>query len=310
MERYGSDKPDLRFDLELKEITGIFSESELKIFKNVVKSGGSIKCIVVHEGDQFSRKELDDLVDLAKSGGAGGLAWIKIGSEMEFQSPITKFLSETEIKALTDTLNLKVNDLILIVADKFRTACEVLGDIRVHLAKKLELTNKDVFEFVWVYDFPLFEWDENEKRLTSVHHPFTRPDENGEKLLEDEPLKAKSLSYDIVLNGEEIGGGSIRINESRLQHKIFKLLNIDDDMIEENFGFLVNALEFGAPPHGGIALGMDRMVMVLGKLDTIREVMAFPKTQSAIGLLTGSPSEVSEKQLEEVHISISVEEEE
>lgn len=310
LERYGSDKPDLRFDLELKEITGIFSESELKIFKNVVKSSGSIKCIVIPEGNQFSRKELDDLVDLAKSGGAGGLAWIKIGSEMKFQSPITKFLSETEIKALTDTLNLKVNDLILIVADKFRTTCEVLGDIRVHLAKKLELTNKDVFEFVWVYDFPLFEWDENEKRLTSVHHPFTRPDENGEKLLEDEPLKAKSLSYDIVLNGEEIGGGSIRINESRLQHKIFKLLNIDDDMIEENFGFLVNALEFGAPPHGGIALGMDRMVMVLGKLDTIREVMAFPKTQSAIGLLTGSPSEVSEKQLKEVHISISVEEEE
>ena len=310
MERYGSDKPDLRFDLELKEITGIFSESELKIFKNVVRSGGSIKCIVVPEGGQLSRKELDDLVDLAKSSGAGGLAWIKIGSEMEFQSPITKFLSETEIKALTDTLNLKVNDLVLIVADKFKTACEVLGDIRVHLAKKLDLIEKDVFEFVWVHDFPLFEWDENEKRLTSVHHPFTRPDEDGEKLLEKEPLKAKSLSYDIVLNGEEIGGGSIRINESSLQHKIFKLLNIDDDMIEENFGFLVKALEFGAPPHGGIALGMDRMVMVLGKLDTIREVMAFPKTQSAVGLLTGSPSEVSEKQLKEVHIDISRDEEE
>jgi len=310
MERYGSDKPDLRFDLELKEITGIFSESELKIFKNVVKSGGSIKCIVVPGGNQFSRKELDDLVDLAKSSGAGGLAWIKIGSEMEFQSPITKFLSEAEIKALTDTLNLKVNDLVLIVADKFKTACEVLGDIRIHLAKKLDLTDEDVFEFVWVYDFPLFEWDENEERLTSVHHPFTRPDEDGEKLLEEEPLKAKSLAYDIVLNGEEIGGGSIRINESSLQHKIFKLLNIDEDTIEENFGFLVKALEFGAPPHGGIALGMDRMVMVLGKLDTIREVMAFPKTQSAVGLLTGSPSEVSEKQLKEVHISINKDEEE
>ena len=310
MEKYGSDKPDLRFGLELKEITEIFSESELKIFKNIVKSGGSIKCIVVPEGDRFSRKELDGLVDLARSSGAGGLAWIKIGNEMEFQSPITKFLSETEIKALTDTLNLKVNDLVLVVADKFKTACEVLGDIRIHLAKKLDLIEKDVFEFVWVHDFPLFEWDENEKRLTSVHHPFTRPDEDGEKLLEEEPLKAKSLSYDIVLNGEEIGGGSIRINESSLQHKIFKLLNIDDDMIEENFGFLVKALEFGAPPHGGIALGMDRMVMVLGKLDTIREVMAFPKTQSAVGLLTGSPSEVSEKQLKEVHINISRDEEE
>ncbi|MES0340831.1 MAG: aspartate--tRNA ligase [Candidatus Humimicrobiaceae bacterium] len=309
MERYGSDKPDLRFDLELEEITEIFSESELKIFRNVVKSGGSIKCIVVPEGDKFTRKELDELVDLAKSSGAGGLAWIKIGSEMEFQSPITKFLSESEIKALTDTLNLKVNDLVLIVADKFKTTCEVLGDVRIHLAKKLELIDKDVFEFVWVYDFPLFDWDDNEKRLTSVHHPFTCPDEDGEKLLDKEPLKAKSLAYDIVLNGEEIGGGSIRINKSSLQQKIFKLLNIDDDMIEENFGFLVKALEFGVPPHGGIALGLDRMVMVLGKLDTIREVIAFPKTQSAVGLLTGSPSGVSDKQLEEVHINIIADEE-
>jgi len=309
MEKYGSDKPDLRFGLELKEITEIFSESELKIFKNIVKSGGSIKCIVVPEGERFSRKELDGLVDLARSSGAGGLAWIKIGNEMEFQSPITKFLSKPEVKALTDTLKLKKNDLVLIVADKFKTACGVLGDIRVHLAKKLDLIDSDAFEFVWVHDFPLFEWDDNEKRLTSVHHPFTRPDEDGEKLLEEEPLKAKSLAYDIVLNGEEIGGGSIRINESSLQRKIFKLLNIDEDTIEENFGFLVKALDFGVPPHGGIALGMDRMVMVLGKLDTIREVIAFPKTQSAVGLLTGSPSAVTEKQLEEVHINISRDEE-
>jgi aspartyl-tRNA synthetase len=309
MEKYGSDKPDLRFDLELEEITEIFSESELKIFRNVVKSGGSIKCIIVPEGDKFTRKELDKLVDLAKSSGAGGLAWIKIGSEMEFQSPITKFLSESEIKALTDTLNLKANDLVLIVADKFKTTCEVLGDVRIHLAKKLELIDKDVFEFVWVYDFPLFDWDDNEKRLTSVHHPFTCPDEDGEKLLDKEPLKAKSLAYDIVLNGEEIGGGSIRINKSSLQQKIFKLLNMDDGMIEDNFGFLVKALEFGVPPHGGIALGLDRMVMVLGKLDTIREVIAFPKTQSAVGLLTGAPSGVSDKQLEEVHIKIIADEE-
>jgi aspartyl-tRNA synthetase len=310
MERYGSDKPDLRFGLELKEITGIFSGSKLKIFNNVVKSGGSIKCIVVPGGDRFSRKELDDLLALAKSNGAGGLAWIKIGSEMEVQSPITKFLSEAEIKDLINTLNLKVNDLVLIIADKFKITCEVLGDIRVHLAKKLDIINNDVFEFVWVYDFPLFEWDENEKRLTSIHHPFTHPDKDGEKLLEEEPLKAKSLAYDIVLNGEEIGGGSIRINESCLQHKIFELLGIDSETIEENFGFLVKALEFGAPPHGGIALGMDRMVMVLGKLDTIREVIAFPKTQSAVGLLTGSPSEVSGKQLKEVHINIALDEEE
>ncbi|MCK5567267.1 MAG: aspartate--tRNA ligase [Actinomycetia bacterium] len=309
METYGSDKPDLRYGLELKDITEVFLKSELKIFKNVINSGGIIKCIVVPEGDRFSRKELDDLVDLAKSSGAKGLAWIRTGDEMEFQSPITKFLTQDEIKALTNTLSLGKNNLILMVADEFKTTCKVLGDIRVDLAKKLDLTGKDVYEFVWVYDFPLFEWDENEKRLTSVHHPFTRPDEDGIKSLEDDPLKARSLSYDIVLNGQEIGGGSIRINESKLQKRIFKLLNIDDETIEENFGFLVKALDFGVPPHGGIALGMDRIVMILGKLDTIREVIAFPKTQSAIGLLTGSPSMVTDKQLEEVHIEIKLEEE-
>ena len=309
METYGSDKPDLRYGLELKDITEVFSGSELKIFKNVIDSGGIIKCIVVPEGDRFSRKELDGLVDLAKSSGAGGLAWIRTGNEIEFQSPITKFLTEDEIKALTNTLSLEKNNLILIVADEFKTTCKVLGDIRVHLAKKLDLAGKDVYEFVWVYGFPLFEWDENEKRLTSVHHPFTRPDEDGIKSLEDDPLKARSLAYDIVLNGEEIGGGSIRINESKLQQKIFKLLNMSDDTIEENFGFLVKALDFGIPPHGGIALGMDRIVMVLGKLDTIREVIAFPKTQSAVDLLTGSPSIVTDKQLEEVHIKVKLEEE-
>ena len=310
MERYGSDKPDIRYGLELKDITGVFSGSELRIFKNVIETGGSIKCIVVQEGGRLSRKELDELVDLAKSSGAGGLAWIRTGSEMEFQSPITKFLTGAEIKALTNTLNLEKNNLILIVADKFKIACEVLGAIRIHLAKKLGLISKDIFEFVWINDFPLFEWDENEKRLTSVHHPFTCPDEDGIKSLEDDPLKTRSLAYDIVLNGEEIGGGSIRINESKLQNRIFKLLNMDDETIEENFGFLVRALDFGAPPHGGIALGMDRLVMILGKLDTIREVIAFPKTQSAVGLLTGSPSAVTDKQLKEVHIKVDIKEEE
>jgi len=302
MEKYGSDKPDLRYGLKISDISDIFSNSGLKIFKKVVDSGGFIKCIVVPDSSGLSRKDLDGLVDLAKSSGAGGLAWIRIKEDMNFQSPIAKFLSDDEISALKETLNLGKNNLVLIVADKFKISCEVLGDLRVHLGRKLDLVKKDVFNFVWIYDFPLFDWDENEKRPTSVHHPFTSPDEEGKKILDSDPLKAKSMAYDIVLNGQEIGGGSIRINDVSLQNKIFELLKIDKKTIEENFGFLVEALSFGAPPHGGIAIGMDRLVMILGGLDTIREVIAFPKTQSATGLLTGSPSRVSKKQLDEVYI--------
>jgi len=310
MEKYGSDKPDLRFGLEICDITNIFTNSGLKIFKKAADSGDSIKCIVVPDSFGLSRKDLDGMVDIARSSGAGGLAWIRINEDLSFQSPIAKFLSEDEINALKKTLNLQKNSLILIVADKFKISCEVLGDLRVHLGKKLDLIEKDVFKFVWIYDFPLFDWDKNEKRPASVHHPFTSPDEEGKKLLDSRPLEAKSMAYDIVLNGQEIGGGSIRINDVDLQNKIFELLKIDKKTIERNFGFLVEALSFGAPPHGGIALGMDRIVMILGGLDTIREVIAFPKTQSATGLLTGSPSRVSKKQLDEVSIKVVETEEE
>jgi len=304
MEKYGSDKPDLRYELEISDISDIFSNSGLKIFKKVIDSGGFIKCIVVPDSSGLSRKDLDELVDIAKSSGAGGLAWIRINEDINFQSPIAKFLSDDETSALKETLSLENNNLVLIVADKFKTSCEVLGDLRVHLAKKLDLVKKDIFKFVWIYGFPLFDWDENEKRPTSVHHPFTSPDEEGKKILNSNPLEAKSMAYDIVINGQEVGGGSIRINDVSLQNKIFELLKIDKKTIEENFGFLVEALSFGAPPHGGIAIGMDRLVMILGGLDTIREVIAFPKTQSAIGLLTGSPSRVSKKQLDEVSIKV------
>jgi len=310
MEKYGSDKPDLRFELTVKDISGIFAKSGLKIFKKAVDSGGNVKCLVVPDAAAFSRRDLDELVDIAKDSGAGGLAWIRINEDMSFQSPIAKFLSEEEIKDLTSTLGLEPGNLILIVADNFKISCEVLGDLRIHLAKKLDLIKKDVFEFIWVYDFPLFEWDENEKRLTSIHHPFTSPDEEGKKILDKEPLKAKSKAYDIVLNGNEIGGGSIRIHDIKLQHKIFELMDIDENTIQENFGFLIEALSYGAPPHGGIALGMDRLAMLLSGNNTIRDVIAFPKTQSAVGLLTGSPSSVTKKQLDEVFIkTIGIEKE-
>jgi len=305
MEIYGTDKPDLRFGLTLKDISDVFGKSELKIFKNALKNDdGCIKSIVVEDFSGLTRKELDDIVEIAKKSGAGGLAWIKIEKNISFQSPIAKFISEEEKKDLIKTLNLKEKNLILIVADKFTVACRTLGIIRKHLAGKLKLVNKDELNFTWVYDFPLFEWDDNEKRLNPVHHPFTKPDEKTIGYLDKDPLRFSSEAYDIVLNGEEIGGGSLRINDSSLQRKIFRILDMDEKKIKENFGFFIEAMEYGVPPHGGIALGMDRLVMLLGKLDSIREVIAFPKTQSAVCMLTGSPSSVTEEQLREVYINI------
>jgi len=310
MEKYGSDKPDLRYKLTISDVSEIFSESDFKIFKNAVESGRLVKCLVVSESWNPSRKDLDSLVNIAKVSGAGGLSWIRVCDDLSFQSPIAKFLSEKEIKALISTLNLKPGDLVLMVAENFKTACQALGDLRIHLGDKLKLAKKEIFEFLWVYDFPLFEWNKDENRLTSIHHPFTSPDEKGKKILDAEPLKVKSKSYDIVLNGQEIGGGSIRINDVALQRKVFKLLNIEEKTINRNFGFLIEALSYGAPPHGGIALGMDRLAMLLSQNSTIREVIAFPKTQSAVGLLTGSPSEVSSEQLEDVSIQVLESEEE
>jgi aspartyl-tRNA synthetase len=308
MDSYGTDKPDLRFGLIIKDISDLFRDSEIRIFKDTLKNKGYIKCIVVDDSSVFTRKELDDLVDTAKKCGAGGLIWIKIDDEKNFQSPVSKLLSNEEKEALIKTLALKEKNLLLIVADEFLTACQTLGTIRKILAGKLGLIDEDEFNFVWVYDFPLFEWDKNEKRISPMHHPFTKPDESTISLLDSEPLKVKSKAYDIVLNGTEIGGGSIRINDVDLQKKVFKILNIDEKRIKENFGFLTRAMEYGAPPHGGIALGMDRLIMLLGKLDSIREVIAFPKTQSAVCMLTGSPSNVTEEQLKEVSIKIVEEE--
>jgi len=304
MEMYGTDKPDLRFDLPIKDISSLFRKSEIKIFKDVLKNNGCIKSIVVSDYLDFTRKELDHLVEMARECGSGGLVWIKVDENMNLQSPISKFLSNTEKEGLIKALSLKEKNLLLIVADKFITASQTLSMIRKHLACKLKLIREDEFNFVWVYDFPLFEWDENEKRITPVHHPFTKPDENTAGYLDSEPLKVNSMAYDIVLNGEEIGGGSIRINDVNLQKKVFKILKLDEKKIRENFGFFIRALDYGAPPHGGIAIGMDRLIMLLAKVESIREVIAFPKTQSAVCMLTDSPSSVTDEQLKEVSINI------
>ncbi len=305
MENYGTDKPDLRFDLTIKDISDVFKETEIKFFKDTLKNNGCIKSIVINDFSGLTRKELDDLVEMAKKCGAGGLLWIKIDDNMDFQSPIAKYLSDDEKKDLIKILSLKKKNLILIVADKFLVSCQTLGIIRRYLAEKLKLINQDKLNFVWVCNFPLFEWDENEKRINSVNHPFTKPDKKTIDYLDTDPLKVISQSYDIILNGVELGGGSIRINDTDLQKKIFKILDIDEQIIKENFGFFVRAMEYGTPPHGGIGLGMDRIVMLLGKLNNIREVIAFPKTQSAVCMLTGSPSVVTSEQLKEVFIRVT-----
>jgi aspartyl-tRNA synthetase len=299
---YGSDKPDLRFDLKINDISEVFKDSEIKIFKETLINGGVIKCIKIDNSLLLSRKDLDDIVIMAKDNGAGGLLWIKIDENLQMQSPIAKFLTENEKEKLVNKLNLKANNLVLIISDKFINACNALGIIRNHLAEKLNLINKDEYKFLWVYDFPLFEFDEKENRYKSVHHPFTMPDSKTISYLDSDPLKVNSISYDIVLNGTEIGGGSIRINDLKLQTKIFKILKIDLEKAKDNFGFFLNAMEYGTPPHGGIALGLDRLVMLLGKLKSIREVIAFPKTQSAIDMMTQSPANVSENQLKELYI--------
>jgi aspartyl-tRNA synthetase len=304
IELYGTDKPDLRFGLEIKDISDVFKGSGIKIFSDVLKNGGCIKSIVVDDASDLGRKELDDLVEMAKKNGAGGLVWIRVGESMSLQSPITKFLSDSERELLISSLKLKEKNLVLIVADDFLNSCRVLGILRKYLGGRFDIVNKDKFEFIWVCDFPLFEWDDNEKRLVPMHHPFTAPDEATKKFLDSDPLKVNSLVYDIVLNGEEIGGGSIRINDIELQKKIFKVLNLDDESIKRNFGFFIRSLEYGAPPHGGIALGMDRLIMMLAGLGSIREVIAFPKTQSAVCLLTDSPSIVSKGQLKEISIDV------
>ncbi|MBE3093561.1 MAG: aspartate--tRNA ligase, partial [Actinobacteria bacterium] len=299
------DKPDLRFDMKLKDVTEIFRDSKFNIFINVLNKKGCIKSIVIDDYNEFTRKDLDDLVDMAKKYGAGGLIWIKVEENQVLNSPISKFLSPEERENLIKFLKLKEKNLVLIVADEFIKTCTTLGAIRSYLGTRLNLIGEEEFKFTWIVDFPLFEWDEKEKRLSPTHHPFTRPSDETLKYLKSDPLKLNSLAYDIVLNGNELGGGSIRINTTELQKEIFKLLGFDVKKMEDNFGFLLRALEYGAPPHGGIALGLDRLVMLIGRLESIREVIAFPKTQSAVDIMTESPSPVTEQQLNEANIRLA-----
>lgn len=306
--KYGTDKPDLRFGMEIIDLSEIFQDSSFRIFQDVIKNKGKIGAIKIEENIEFSRKKLDDWQLFISSFGAKGLAYIKFKEGKDFQSSIAKFLSLEEIENIKIKTKAKPGEIILIIADQEKVVHEALGNLRINLANDLNLINQDQkeFNFLWVTDFPLLKYNLEEKRYDSVHHPFTAPLNEDLNLLGSDPLKVRSKAYDLVLNGNEIGGGSIRIHNNELQKKIFKLLGIDDKIAEQKFGFLLQALKYGAPPHGGIAFGLDRMVMLLTGAHSIREVIAFPKTQKATCPLTDAPSEVENKQLKELHIKLDL----
>ncbi|MEJ8776373.1 aspartate--tRNA ligase [Pseudogracilibacillus sp. ICA-222130] len=311
MRRFGSDKPDTRFDMELIDVTEVVKDSSFKVFSGPANSGGIVNVLNVKgHADKFTRKDIDGaLTDYVKTYGAKGLAWIKV-ADGDFTGPIAKFFSEEEKANIYELANVADGDLLLFGADTKTVVQDALGHLRLKLAKQLDLIDESKFNFLWVVDWPLFEYDQEAKRFTAAHHPFTSPVKEDVEKLTSNPEEARANAYDIVLNGYELGGGSIRIHEKTVQDKMFEALGFTEESAQEQFGFLLDALQFGAPPHGGIALGLDRLVMLLSNTTNIRDVILFPKTASASDLLTEAPSPVSEDQLEELSIQSLVEDDE
>ncbi len=305
MDRYGSDKPDTRFGLELINVSDVVKDSDFKVFSSVVKKGGSVRAINVKGGvDKFARRQIDGLVDFVKIYGAKGMAWISMKEE-GMQSPITKFFKEEEIEALLKTVDAETGDIIFFVGDKDKVVFDSLGNLRLKLADMLGMIKENTYDLLWVTEFPVFEYSEEEKRYTAMHHPFTAPMDEDLHLFDNEPEKMRAKAYDLVLNGNEIGGGSIRIHTSDIQEKMFKALGFSEEEAWDRFGYMLEAFKYGTPPHGGIAYGLDRIVMILTGRDSIKDVIAFPKVQNASCLMTESPASVDKKQLRELSIKIS-----
>lgn len=309
MNRFGSDKPDLRFEMEIKDLSDIVKDSGFKVFADVVKKGGCVKSINAKGCAKYSRRDFDGLVKFAGIYGAKGMAWI-IVEEGGVKSPIAKFFTDEEMDAILKAMDAEPGDALLFIADKWLTTCTVLGNLRLEIARREGLLDENKASFLWVVDFPMFEYSEEEQRYVAMHHPFTMPKDEDIALLDEHPEKVCAKAYDMILNGVELGGGSIRIHDAEVQKKIFKLLNLSDEDVQEKFGWFVKAFEYGAPPHGGLAFGLDRMVMLMAKCESIRDVIAFPKTQSATCLVTDAPGSVAEKQLTELGIDVRVLEEE
>jgi aspartyl-tRNA synthetase len=304
MNRFGSDKPDVRFGLEIRDFTETLRNSQFKVFASAIQKGGVVKGIRIPKGGDMSRKDLDDMTPFAATFGAKGIAWTKITAE-GWQSPIAKFLSDAEQKAIEQIAQAQVGDVVVFSADNAKIVHDALGNLRLHLGEKLGLIPENEYALVWVVDFPLMEFDRQEKRYVALHHPFTSPLDEDLLLLDSDPAKALSKAYDLALNGVEIGGGSIRIHRVELQKKILGLMGIDAAEAEAKFGFLLEALSLGAPPHGGIAFGIDRLAMLLSGAKSLRDVIAFPKSQRAVCMLTEAPSEVEPRQLRELGIRLT-----
>lgn len=302
MSRFGTDRPDVRFGMELVDLTGIAAGCGFKVFRSIADKGGAVRAINAKGCASFTRKELDLLTEYVSQFGAKGLAWVKMKADGEWQSPIAKFFTDEERAEIANATDAVEGDLLFFGADTQKIVFQVLSELRVELARRLDLLKKDDFNFVWVTDFPLVEYDEKDKRFQALHHPFTAPKEEDIEKLDTDPAKVYSRAYDLVLNGTEIGGGSIRIHQKELQSKVLDVLGIGAEEANEKFGFLLRALELGAPPHGGLAFGLDRLLMIITGSDSIRNVIAFPKTQRATCPLTEAPASVGRKQLTELHI--------